>query len=306
MNQLSELSGSFNGERIFLIGNGPSLENTPLKKLQDEYSLAMNMINLIYPDTTWRPSFYYYGNDLESISTHAENDSTISMIQNNIDDGVTCFLNSELKPYLNNHRNVHYVDKFSLFGSNPLHKQELNELESRRPAYFENFWSDNISDLIFHYHTMYGAIQIAAFLGFDEIYLLGCDLGLEYRNPHMIFKSGLDPYRYDKDKFEYLSDAVEDGTPFRSLVNGAAMKLISRANRSDFLEGLFTSDSRDHFNSNYLSNIEIIDGPRAESEIKKGHYLSKMVSKNRGFKISNATPGGNLEVYGRVDLSDIV
>jgi uncharacterized Rossmann fold enzyme len=47
---------------------------------------------------------------------------------------------------------------------------------------------------------MYGAVQVAAYLGFDEIYFVGCDFGMEYDNPNMVFESGLDPYRYTRGK----------------------------------------------------------------------------------------------------------
>lgn len=41
---------------VFVIGNGPSLNKTPLNKIDDSYvSIGMNKINLIYESTTWRP-----------------------------------------------------------------------------------------------------------------------------------------------------------------------------------------------------------------------------------------------------------
>ena len=44
----SDLAGAYEGERLFLIGNGPSLEETPLEALESEYTMAMNRIDLIY------------------------------------------------------------------------------------------------------------------------------------------------------------------------------------------------------------------------------------------------------------------
>jgi len=54
----SDLAGAFAGERLFLIGNEPSLADTPLDALQDEYLMAMNRIDLIYDAVDWRPDFY--------------------------------------------------------------------------------------------------------------------------------------------------------------------------------------------------------------------------------------------------------
>ena len=48
--------------RIFLIGNGPSLSPGFLDLLQDrgEISWAMNRIHLIYPQTKWRPTRFWW------------------------------------------------------------------------------------------------------------------------------------------------------------------------------------------------------------------------------------------------------
>lgn len=41
---------------ILIVGNGPSLNKTPLDKIRDEYvSIGMNKINLIYQKVKWRP-----------------------------------------------------------------------------------------------------------------------------------------------------------------------------------------------------------------------------------------------------------
>ncbi len=41
---------------VLVVGNGPSLNKTPLAQLQDSHvSIGMNKINLIYEKTSWRP-----------------------------------------------------------------------------------------------------------------------------------------------------------------------------------------------------------------------------------------------------------
>ena len=47
-------------DRVFIIGNGPSLAHTPLEKLNDEITIAMNKINLIFEDASWRPTYYIF------------------------------------------------------------------------------------------------------------------------------------------------------------------------------------------------------------------------------------------------------
>ena len=62
--------------RLFLVGNGPSLRDTKLSRLVSEESWASGRIDLIYPDTNWRPTRAFWGEwpkgqkDYDSILTH--------------------------------------------------------------------------------------------------------------------------------------------------------------------------------------------------------------------------------------------
>ena len=46
--------------RAFFIGNGPSLKPEYLDLLQDEITFGCNNIQLLYPDTDWRPTYYLF------------------------------------------------------------------------------------------------------------------------------------------------------------------------------------------------------------------------------------------------------
>lgn len=52
------LKDAYKGQRAFLIGNGPSLNRTPLHLLQDEFTLCFNRFNLMFERLTWRPTMY--------------------------------------------------------------------------------------------------------------------------------------------------------------------------------------------------------------------------------------------------------
>ncbi len=69
-NQLLSLKNKYKGERIFLIGNGPSLNKTPLELLEDEYTFGVNRIYLLFDRINWRPTFYTV-NDWEVGSDNA-------------------------------------------------------------------------------------------------------------------------------------------------------------------------------------------------------------------------------------------
>jgi len=52
------------GERCFIIGNGPSLKNTDLSKLKNEYTFGMNRIYLMFPELGFTTSYFVTINDL--------------------------------------------------------------------------------------------------------------------------------------------------------------------------------------------------------------------------------------------------
>jgi hypothetical protein len=52
------------GERCFIIGNGPSLKQTELSLLKDEYTFGMNRIYLLFPKLGFTTSYYLSVNDL--------------------------------------------------------------------------------------------------------------------------------------------------------------------------------------------------------------------------------------------------
>lgn len=46
----------FSNKPVLIVGNGPSLNNTPLEKIKNNFvSIGMNKINLIYEKSSWRP-----------------------------------------------------------------------------------------------------------------------------------------------------------------------------------------------------------------------------------------------------------
>ncbi len=46
--RLKKYQNLYNGKRCFVIGNGPSLKNTDLSLLKDEYAFGMNRIYLAF------------------------------------------------------------------------------------------------------------------------------------------------------------------------------------------------------------------------------------------------------------------
>ncbi|RLD10229.1 MAG: hypothetical protein DRI56_02935 [Chloroflexota bacterium] len=62
--RLAALKDIHKGERCFIIGNGPSLKNTDISKLKDEYTFGMNRIYLAFPDWGFQTSYLASVNSL--------------------------------------------------------------------------------------------------------------------------------------------------------------------------------------------------------------------------------------------------
>jgi hypothetical protein len=54
----SDLKDKYKGQRVFLIGNGPSLNKTPLYLLQGEKIMCFNRFHLMLERVNWKPKFH--------------------------------------------------------------------------------------------------------------------------------------------------------------------------------------------------------------------------------------------------------
>lgn len=150
-----KLKGIHRGKRCFIIGNGPSLTPEDLNMLKDEVTFAANRIFYMFPKTKWRPT-YYCAQDMDVIHD----------IANKLTDIAECckkmFFISDCRKCLptiirDNTKSLFFRAKYV-----SLHKNRL--------------FSEDISDYISGGGTVtYAAIQIAAYMGFKEIYLIGVD-----------------------------------------------------------------------------------------------------------------------------------
>lgn len=62
--RMYEMKDIHRGKRCFIIGNGPSLKNTDLSKLKDEYTFGMNRIYLMFPELGFTTTYFVSINDL--------------------------------------------------------------------------------------------------------------------------------------------------------------------------------------------------------------------------------------------------
>lgn len=228
--KLKGLKNKHMGERCFIIANGPSLRSSDLDFLdkKKEITFAMNRIYKIFPETTWRPTYYV----CEDINIFHDSLGEIDAIQ------------AEKKFIPINHKWYHdiNVDNALYFWANYDRKKD-----------FPDSFSTDIAKQMDSLGTVtFTCINIAAYMGFKEIYLLGVD-------------------------HNYQITINEQG------------------------ETVIDNTAKDYFCENYdedIKNIVVHD----MGQNTRAYRKAKKYCDEHNINIYNATRGGKLEVFPRVDF----
>jgi hypothetical protein len=142
--KLQEFENKYQGERCFIIGNGPSLRNTDLTRLKKEYTFGMNRIYLAFPDMGFPTSFFVSINDLVIEQTAAD-------------------IQGLKMPKFISWRSHHWLKP----------SQDLFFLYT---TYTGPKFSKNAAGRLWEGATVtFIALQLAYFLGFKEVVLIGVD-----------------------------------------------------------------------------------------------------------------------------------
>ena len=152
--KIAAYKGKYAGRRCFLIGNGPSLRAEDLTKLHEngEITFAFNRVYNIFDKTPWRPDFYI-----------SQDEKMLSGCVKTVDelDLSVKFIPIQLKWY--HGIRIHDALWFNL------HWQQTEE-----PLSFQ--FSDDAAQRLDCASTgMYTAAQLAAYMGFRELYMIGVD-----------------------------------------------------------------------------------------------------------------------------------
>lgn len=151
-NKWIKLKNRYKGKRIFILGNGPSLNETPLFLLKEEFTMCFNRFNLMFDRLDWKPSFYVVADDLVVKDMYKE-------------------INKEILPHV---QLAFFPD---LHPSNVNFKKLIEARDNVHWIYTDipEFRSD-LPNCGINKTVVNAGIQIAAYLGFTEIYLLGVDV----------------------------------------------------------------------------------------------------------------------------------
>ena len=141
------------GEKCFMIGTGPSLKIDILDRLVGHNTIAMNNISVAFPHTEWRPTYYVNVNLVATRWPHNTRCSRAAIRQSQ--------------------HSFIWAKSIGLcagMGKPDPHVSVLSCHKFPKWEWRADKWVSKYGS------TMFTALQIAVFLGFRKIYLLGCDL----------------------------------------------------------------------------------------------------------------------------------
>lgn len=162
----SDFKGIHKGERCFIIGNGPSLKTQDLTKLKNEYVFTCNQLmrNPVFPELKsnyhfWAdPTFFH-------LDPNKPEDHELLQVMLNVNTPDNKPVNFFAQEGFEFAQRLALQEKLDLRFY--VHRLELTE-DYKNGIHFEKF-VPNLHTVV-HY-----AVAMAIYMGFAEIYLLGCD-----------------------------------------------------------------------------------------------------------------------------------
>lgn len=170
---LKSFKNRYKGKRVFITCTGPSLTIEDLELLKNEFVFGMNSICLIHDKTDWKPDFFSCQDE------HVFNKIKETMLAT--DNGVV-FL-----PYSYKEQAAEDYVYFHISGA--YHRYEMRY----GPKYFAKFSDDCYKTVYDGYSITYSIMQLAIYMGFDELYLLGADCNYLGQKQHFIETGHYDP-----------------------------------------------------------------------------------------------------------------
>ena len=166
--RLKELKGKYAGKRCFITCTGPSLTIDDLEKLKNEYVFGMNSLCLIHDKTEWKPDFF----GIQDIKVYDKIKETLLSTDNGI-----VFAPYGYRLLRNTPENWVY---FHISGAYHLYDRKYKD------KFWVEFSDDSYVTVYDGFSITYSLIQIAIYMGFDEIYLIGADCSYTGPKQHFI------------------------------------------------------------------------------------------------------------------------
>ncbi len=243
--RLRQLKGAYQGKRGFIMGNGPSLNKMDLSLFENELVWGSNRCYLLFDRIKWRPAFFTAVDKL----VVPDNRDQLNALPIQLSDSKFFYpVEFRALKILKSYPNLYWFDE-----------KPINVEMVKLP---EGTFSRDVSRRVYAAFTVtVAALQLAVYLGFNPIYLFGCDTS------------------YAK-------------MPTVQVDQGNTERLVSAA-----------SDPN-HFDPGYFGQGKKFHEPHVARMIFHYHE-SRLVCESLGVKVYNATVGGNLEEFERVDYREL-
>lgn len=223
--RLEAYRDAYKGKRCFLIGNGPSLRQTDLTKLRHEFTFGLNRIYLLFPELGFPTSCLVSVNELV-LEQCAEEIAALDIPK---------FLTWRARRWFSDSPLTYFLDT-----------------DYTGP---ENFNGDATGRLFEGYTVTYVALQLAFYMGFHEVVLVGVDHNFTTRGP---------------------------------------------ANQTVISEG----DDPNHFSPHYFGKGFRWQLPDLEGS-ERAYLLAKKAYEAAGRRVVDATIGGKLTVFPKIDYQSL-
>jgi hypothetical protein len=212
-----QLKDSFNGKRVFLIGNGPSLNHTPLYMLKDEYMMCFNRFPLILERLNFNPYFYMVVDDL--LATDIKDDINFM-----IDKSTYSFF-----PNIQRGNNV--VNFKKIYGPNEKILW-LNVRENRLTwRGIREVFSNDLPNVNSGRTVAIAGLQILMHLGFSEIYIVGVDMNYVIHKTAKIIKENGVVSTKDDDPNHFDPRYFGNGRQYHQPVQETMDRMLSSLNK---------------------------------------------------------------------------
>lgn len=161
------------GEKAVILCNGPSLNDTNFELLKGTFTFGLNKINLMFDKTDWRPSVIVACNPLPI----EQNKDFFNQTE------IPSFLADTSSSYIRHRPNIHFV---------------------HTSASVEDRFARDCSVSINAGATVtYLAIQLAFYMGFEKVTLIGCDhyFSSKGTSNKVVVSGEKDPNHFDPNYF---------------------------------------------------------------------------------------------------------
>lgn len=222
--RLGALRDRHRGQRCFVIGNGPSLRQTDMSRLKNEFTIGMNRIYLMFPELGWKTSYLCSVNDLVVEQCAAE----LQCLD------VPRFFSWRARRWLRPAPDLYFL----------------------HTTYTGPRFSTDIRGRLWEGATVTNvALQVAFFLGFEEVILIGVD-----------------------------HNFTTTGKPNTTVVS--------------------QGDDPNHFSPQYFGAGFRWQLPDLETS-ERGYRLARQAYEAAGRRVLDATVGGKLAVFPKVDYETL-